>query len=178
MLKFILLGLLAVVAIFAVVAALQPADFKITRTARLAAPAATVFPYFNDLHKWNDWSPWARMDPNAQNTFTGPESGLGAGFAWAGNNEVGEGNMTITESKPVELVRMRLEFIKPFAAVNTTEFIFKPEGEQTSVTWTMSGTNGFMGKAIGLLMNCDKMVGGQFEQGFENLRALVEPKQS
>jgi len=83
--------------------------------------------------------------------------------------------MTITESRPNERVLMDLEFVKPFAGKNVTELTFKPEGNRTAVTWSMSGQNGFMGKAFSLFMNCDKMVGGQFEQGFANLKAFVEP---
>ena len=174
MFKYLLLGLAAIVVVLLIVAALQPADFRIARSATIAAPASAVFEQLNDFHKWNDWSPWAKMDPNAKNTFEGAPAGVGASFAWAGNHEVGEGRMTITESKPGELVRMKLEFIKPFAATNTAEFTLKPEGDQTAVTWSMTGRNGFMGKAMGLIMNCEKMVGGQFEQGFANLKAIVE----
>ena len=173
MLKFILIGLAAIVAVFLIVAALQPADFRITRSATIAAPPAAVFAQINDFQKWNAWSPWAKLDPSAKNTFDGPPAGVGAGFAWAGNSEVGEGRMTITESRPNELIRMKLEFIKPFAATNTTEFTFQPGGNETAVTWSMSGHNNFMGKAMGLIINCDKMVGGQFEQGFANLKAIV-----
>jgi uncharacterized protein YndB with AHSA1/START domain len=179
MLQFILIGLAAIIVIFLIVAALQPADFRITRSATIAAPPSAVFEQINDFHKWNDWSPWAKMDPNAKNSFEGPPAGVGAGFAWAGNNQVGEGRMTITDSRPNELVRMKLEFFKPFTATNVAEFTLKPEGSQTAITWSMSGTNGFMGKAMSLIMNCDKMVGGQFEQGFANLKAIVEkPAQS
>jgi hypothetical protein len=82
--------------------------------------------------------------------------------------------MTITESKPGELVRMKLEFIKPFAATNFAEFTIKPEGNQTTLTWAMTGTKGFMGKCVGLVVSCDKMIGGQFEKGLANLKAIVE----
>ena len=98
---------------------------------------------------------------------------MGAKFSWSGNNEVGEGSMQITASKPGESVVMDLVFIKPFAATNLTEFTLKPEGSGTAVTWSMSGKNGLMGKAVGMFMNCDKMVGTQFEKGFENLKAVV-----
>jgi hypothetical protein len=87
---------------------------------------------------------------------------------------VGAGSMTITESKPGELVRFNLEFLKPFKGTSTSEFTFKTEGKQTTVTWSMSGKNNFMAKAVGLFMDCDKMVGGQFEQGFANLKSVVE----
>lgn len=39
----------------------------------------------------------------------------------------------------------------------------------------MSGKNGFMGKAFGLFVNCDKMVGEKFEEGFANLKRVVAP---
>ena len=45
------------------------------------------------------WSPWAKIDPAAKITFEGPPAGTGAGYTWAGNNKVGEGRMTITDSQ-------------------------------------------------------------------------------
>lgn len=176
MLKKILIIFALAVAAFLIAAAMQPADFRVTRSATLSAQPAAVFEHVNDLHKWNDWSPWAKLDPAAKNTFEGPASGVGAVFRWAGNHEVGEGSMTITESRPLELIRIKLEFVKPFAATNTTEFVFKPAGDQTEVTWSMSGTNNFTGKCMSLVMNCDKMVGGMFEKGLANMAAVVEAK--
>ena len=173
MLKKILLGLAAIIVIFLIVVALQPADFRITRSAVIGAPPAAVFEQINDFHKWDAWSPWAKLDPNAKNSFDGPASGVGAKFSWSGNNEVGEGWMKITASKPAESVVMDLVFTKPFAATNLTEFTLKPEGSGTAITWSMSGKNGFMGKAVSMFMNCDRMVGTQFEKGFENLKAVV-----
>lgn len=176
MLKKVFLALLAIVAVFLIVAALQPADFRVVRTATIAAPPAAVFEQVNDFQKWEAWSPWAKLDPNVKNTFEGPAAGVGAVFRWAGNHEVGEGAMTITESRPPELVRIRLDFVKPFAATSTTAFTFKPAGGGTEVTWSMAGRNEFIGKCMSLVMNCDKMVGGQFEKGLANLRGVVEAK--
>ena len=82
--------------------------------------------------------------------------------------------MTITDSHPSDLIRIKLEFMKPFAATNTAEFTFKPEGDQTVVTWSMAGKNNFMTKAIGLFMNCDNMIGGQFEKGLADLKSVAE----
>jgi hypothetical protein len=174
MIKFILIGLAAVIVVFVIVVTTRPADFRIARSATFAASAPIVFEQINDLHKFNDWSPWAKIDPNAKATFDGPPAGVGSSFAWSGNSEVGEGRMTITESKPGEVVRMKLEFIKPFAATNTAEFTLKPEGNQTTLTWSMTGKNGFMAKAFSMFVDCDKMVGSQFEQGLANLKAIVE----
>jgi len=82
--------------------------------------------------------------------------------------------MTITESRPNDLVRLQLEFIKPMAATNMSEFVFTPEGNQTRVDWSMTGKNDLLAKAFGLVMNIDKMVGADFEKGLNNLKNLTE----
>ena len=170
----ILAVLAAIIVVLVIVVALQPADFRIARSATFAAAPATVFAQVNDLHKFQDWSPWAKIDPAAKATFEGPSAGTGASFSWAGNMEVGEGTMTITESHPSDLIRFRLDFRKPMAGTNTAEFTFEPEGDKTVVTWSMSGHNNFLAKAVSLAVNCDKMVGGQFEKGLADLKTIVE----
>jgi hypothetical protein len=152
---------------------MQPGEFRVTRSATMPAPAVAVFPHVNNLRSWEAWSPWARLDPTAKSSFEGPDAGNGASMAWAGNNKVGEGRMTITESRPDEMVRIRLEFLKPMKATNSALFSFKPDGGGTLVTWTMSGTNSFAGKLFNLFVNCEKMVGAQFEQGLANMRAVI-----
>jgi hypothetical protein len=174
MLIKILIALVVIVAVFAIIVALQPSEFRIVRSASISAPAPEVFAQVNDFHKWEAWSPWAKLDPAAKATFEGPPAGTGAIFRWAGNKEVGEGSMTIIESRPSEVIRIRLEFLKPFAATNTAEFTFKPEGNQTAVTWSMSGRNNFIAKAFCLFMNMDKMVGGQFEKGLASMKSVAE----
>lgn len=174
MIDIILILIVVAVIIVLVIAARQPADFRITRTGIISAPASAIFPHVNNLQNWEAWSPWAKLDPNAKNAFEGPSEGVGAKMSWAGNNKVGIGSMTITESRPNDFIQFRLEFQKPMQATNTAEFAFKSEGDQTTVTWTMTGTNNFMGKVMGLIMNCDKMVGGQFAQGLASLKAVVE----
>jgi len=174
MLKIILIALAVIVVVFVVIVAVQPSDFRITRSATIAAPPEAVFAQVNDLHNWEAWSPWAKLDPAAKSTYEGPAAGVGAAFAWSGNNKIGEGRMTVIESRPDELVRFKLDFLKPFKASNTAEFTFKPEGNQTAVTWSMYGKNNFLSKAVGLFMNCDKMVGGQFEQGLAQMNSVTE----
>lgn len=179
MLKIILIALAVMVVVLVAVVALQPAEFRVERSATMSAPAPVVFAQVNELHKWEAWNPWQKIDPAMKLTFAGPPAGPGASYSWAGNNEVGEGRLTITESRPSDLVRIKLEFMKPFAATNTAEFTFKPEGDRTAVTWSMEGKNNFMAKAINLCMNMDKMVGGQFEKGLADMKKVVEaaPKQ-
>ena len=169
----ILLALAFIVIIFIIVIAGRPDEFTVTRAASMAAPPEKIFPHVNDLHQWEAWSPWAKLDPNAKNTFSGAAAGAGAAMAWAGNKKVGAGQMTITESQPSGLIRLRLDFQKPMSATNTAEFTFQPEGHQTVVIWSMSGKNNFFFKAFGLFGNCDKMIGGDFEKGLASLKSVT-----
>lgn len=170
----ILFILLALLIVLIVVIALRPADFRISRSATFSAPQTAVFEQVNDLKKWDKWSPWAKLDPNMKQTFEGPPVGTGASSSWVGNNQVGEGKMTITESRPSDLVRMKLEFLKPFTATNDVEFTFTPDGDKTVMTWTMTGKNNFVSKAMGLFMNMEKICGDQFEQGLMSIKSIVE----
>ena len=178
MIKKILLAVVIIVVVvvgaLAVIVALQPSHYRVERSTTISAPAATVFAQVNDFHKWEAWSPWAKLDPAMRQNFEGASAGTGAVYTWSGNSEVGEGRMTITDSHPNDSIKIKLEFIKPFAATNATDFTFTPQANQTNVKWTMSGDNNFMGKAFGLFMNMDKMVGTDFEKGLAQLKAVAE----
>ena len=177
MLKWILLSVVGIVVVFIVVVALQPADFKVERSATVRAPANAAFAQVNDFQNWRAWSPWEKVDPALKRNYDGPKAGIGAIYAWQGNKDVGEGRMTITESRPGELVRIKLEFFKPFAATNIAEFSFKPAGaDNTAVTWTMTGQNNFLSKAMCLFVDMDRMVGGMFEQGLAQMKTVLEPR--
>ena len=173
-LKFIVIALVVIVGALAGIVALQPDEFHIVRSATMAAPADKVFAQIDDYHNWDAWSPWAKLDPAAKNTFEGPAAGKGAIFSWDGNDKVGAGRMTTLESRPNELVKIKLEFSRPMQDTSTVEFTFKPDGGKTLVTWSMTGRHTFMSKGVCLLMNMDKMVGGQFEEGLANIRKIVE----
>lgn len=157
-----------VLAFFAYVA-MQPPVSVISRSAVIAAPAAQIFPNVNTLKKWDGWSPWAKLDPNAKTSFEGPDAGVGSIFKWSGNSEIGEGAMAIVESKTDEAIKMRMDFVKPFASVSDVDFAFKPEGDGTRVTWTMTGEQPFLARAMCIIFRADKQVGAMFDQGLANL---------
>ncbi len=170
----VLLIVVAIIAIILVVASFQPNDCRHTRSAVIDAPPATIFAHVNDFHQWPAWSPYEKLDPGMKRSYSGPPAGVGTSYAWEGNNQVGAGSVTIKETTPNELIVISLVMTKPFACDNRVEFAFKPEGKGTVVSWTMSGKNHLLGKVMGLFMNMDKMVGGQFEEGLANLKRVVE----
>ena len=174
MLIKILIAIAVIAIVFVVVVAMQPSEFRVARSATMSAPAPAVFAQVNDFHEWEAWNPWGKIDPAMKQTYEAAPAGIGAIYTWVGNKNVGEGRMTLTESRPSDLIRIKLEFFKPFAGTNIAEFTFKPAGNQTAVTWSMAGKNNFMAKAIHLFMNMDKMIGGQFEKGLAEMKSIVE----
>lgn len=169
MLKKILLGLVAALALFLAYAASRPADFRVERSATLAAPAAALFAQVNDPRNFNVWNPFMKLDPNVKNTYRGAASGVGATCSWDGNSEIGAGSSTIVESRPGELVRMRMDWKRPMEGTSTVDFTFRPAGDKTVVTWAMYGQNGFLGKVVSVFLDCETMCGPAFEQGLAEL---------
>lgn len=152
----------------------RPAEFHIERSLQMNAPAATVFGYINDFHKWSLWSPWDKLDPSMKREYSGASSGVGAAYGWTGNDQVGSGKMTITETMPPEMVKIALDFIAPFEAHNRATFSIRSAGTSSTVTWMMDGENGFMGKAASVFMDMDQLVGKDFEAGLASIKQAAE----
>ena len=174
MLLKILISVVVVIAVLVVVISLRPSRMHIERSLAMNAPAQVVFEQVNDFHAWAGWSPWEKMDPQMKRTFSGAGSGVGAIYAWSGNNKVGEGRMTIEKSDAPSRIEIKLEFFKPWQATNKATFTFTPSGGGTTVTWAMDCTHNFAAKAFGLFMNFDKMIGGDFEKGLAAMKGIAE----
>ena len=173
----IVLGIVVVLIVAALVfIAMRPDNCHVERSAQINAPPDLVFSIINDLHQWGHWSPWDKRDPDMKKTYSGPSEGPGAIYGWNGNKQVGEGRMTILESKPGELVSMKLEFFRPFAGTNQVKFTLAPSEGGTRVSWIMDGKYNFITKTMGLFMSMDKMIGTDFEQGLANLNTVAQAK--
>jgi hypothetical protein len=173
MLKKILIGVAGALLLLLALIALQPATFHVERSISVAAPPENVRALIDDFHAWRGWSPWEKLDPNLQRRYDGPPSGAGAKYAWRGNQQVGEGRMTIEQSGPSRVV-IKLEFLKPFEATNTATFTFVSAEHGTKTTWAMDGRNNFMSKAFHLVVDMDKMIGADFERGLQSIKAGAE----
>lgn len=164
--------LLAAVVLLLTLAALRPDSFRVERSAVLAASPALVMPLISDFRQWARWSPWEKIDPTMQRTYSGAEQGVGAVYGWTGNGKAGAGRMEILQCDE-SLIRIRIDFFKPFAASNTVEFSLQPQGNGTALRWAMFGPSPFVSKLMGLVFNMDKMIGKDFEAGLANLQGLT-----
>ena len=155
-------------------ASTMPDTFRIERTVRIEAPAERIFPLVNDLHRHIEWSPWEKKDPAMARSHTGAPSGRGAIYEWDGNGEIGKGRMEIVQSDEPGQVVLAMDFLAPFEAHNTAEFVFDEDGDATTVTWAMYGPQQFLGKVMSVFMDMDAMIGTEFETGLANLKSMTE----
>ncbi len=174
MIKKILLVLALALVTVLILAVFRPDTMVVERSATMAAPPSAVFSVVNDFSRWNEWSPWAKLDPEMKTSLEGPKTGVGAIYRWSGNTEVGEGSTTLVESVPNEKVAMKLAFVRPFPGESDVQLSFTPEGGGTKVTWAMQSPQPYIGKLMGIFMDCEKMCGDSFLEGLANLKQVVE----
>jgi hypothetical protein len=173
-LKLIAIALIVLLGAVLAFAAAQPDRFAVQRSASIKAPPDKIYPLIADFGRWSAWSPYEKKDPAMKRSFSGPESGKGAVYAWQGNGEVGQGRMEIAQAAAPSRVTLKLDFMQPFEAHNTVEFLLEPKGDATQVTWAMQGPMPFLSKVICLFMDMDRMVGADFEAGLANLKSVAE----
>lgn len=154
-------------------AAFKPATFRYQRSLLIKAPAEKIFAILVDLHHWKTWSPYEKMDPAMKQTHSGAETGKGAVYEWDGNNKVGQGRMEIMEITEPTRIIMKLDFFRPFKAQNIAEFLLEPKDAATKVTWAMYGPSPYMARVMSFFINCDKIVGKQFDEGLANLARVI-----
>ena len=169
----VVLGVIMVAAVLAF-AATRPDSLHIQRVTVINAPPETIFPLINDFHRWSSWSPYENVDPAMKRTYSGAANGPGAVYEWEGNMQIGQGRMEITDTSQASSVTIKLDFIKPLEGHDIARFTLVPEGEATTVTWTMDGPSRYVGKLIGVFVNMDTMIGDQFDTGLANLKAIAE----
>ncbi len=171
-----LIGIVALViaVILAIVTLVQPSQAHIEKSIIINAPPEAIFPEVSNYRNFVTWSPWSKMDPEAKQTFEGPDGKAGSKMSWDGP-ESGTGTQWIEEVEENKRVKSGLAF-GGYSATYSNEFILEPEGDGTKVTWTYDGPNdGIMGKAMWVIMG--SLLNSQYEQGLKDLKELVESKQ-
>ena len=162
-----------IIAAVLLIATTRPDAFRVERSTAIKAPPATIFALIDDFHCWGTWSPWEKLDPGMKRTFSGAASGVGAVYGWEGK-KAGTGRMEITDVVPASKIMIKLDFTKPMQAHNITEFTVAPQGDTTTLTWSMHGRTPFMGKVMHMVFPMDKIVGKDFESGLAALKAAAE----
>lgn len=107
-------------------------------------------------------------------TYSGAPSGKGAVYEWSGDRNVGSGKLEIIESVAPSRLVIQLDFITPFEGHNHATFTLLPEAEGTKVVWVMDGPMAFVPRVFSVFISMDKMIGKDFEDSLESLKAVAE----
>lgn len=169
----VLSGLGVVVLAFMGYVATRPSHFNYERSRVIAATPEKIFPYLRDFRLGAQWNPYDQKDPQMKRTFSGAAAGPGMIMDFEGNSDVGSGRLEVVREVPGSLVELRLAMTKPMEVSNTVIYRLSPEANGTRMTWSMTGENGFLGKLMTVLIDCDKMMAGDFETGLTNLERVV-----
>lgn len=171
-----LAGLALLVGVLAGAAALRPDELMVSRSRALSAPVDKVLPFLTDLELWGRFNPWDRRDPNMKKSFGDRKAGVGASYHWAGNQDVGKGSLTIVGIDPIPSgteVQYDLAFLEPFESTADVSIRVIAEGQGSRVTWSMRSPENFISKLMGLFMDMEGMIGGDFEAGLANLEQVT-----
>lgn len=173
----ILITLGVLIAVFVGGAYVLPDEVTVSRSKRINAPATTVFALVNDLKEHRQWSPWSKLDPDMKQIYSGPVSGKGQKVSWKSDNpKVGTGSQEIIRSIAPRAVETRLDFGEMGTATAVINIVEK--NGKSLVTWSFhtklssNPTERWMGLFF------DSYIGGQYEKGLGNLKALAENKPS
>lgn len=178
MIKKILAGLGLILTVFIVITALKPAEYLIKREVMINAKPEAVFPFLISMKNADTWMPWKELDPQVQNTYSGPEEGMGSISSWDSPGQMGTGKAEVVGAIPNQSVKIKITYTKPMEMNQDSEFILTPMGDATQMTWTVTGNQAFFARLMCtvMFMNMDKYVGGMFEKGLNKLKITVEGK--
>lgn len=176
MIKKILIGLGALLAVFVIIAAMKPEDYLIKRDVTINAKPEVIYPYLVSAKNADSWMPWKEVDSQVQMTYSGPVEGVGSVSSWESSGDMGTGKAEVVGAILNQSVKTKITYTKPMEMSQDSEFALTPHGESTLMTWTVSGKQPFFARLVCtlMLMNMDKYVGGMFERGLAKLKTMVE----
>ena len=120
---------------FMAVGFLLPGTWSAEVSIELPDAPEAVFPLLVDLGRWDEWTQWG----DVESTLSDPSFGPGALRSWD-DDQYGSGSVTITVSRPAELVRYRVRIAEGVEVIGELELEASTGG--SLVTWRERGDFG------------------------------------
>lgn len=172
-LKTFVVLIVLIIGLFFIIPLFLDTEYSLKRTVVVDAGKEKVKAYMVNFENFQEWSPWAEMDSVMEIEISGEPGTVGSSYEWEGNDDVGEGTMTITAVSE-DTVKVHLKFEEPFESESPTYYAFKDVGGKTEVTWYMEGKMAYPWNIMGLFVNMEEAIGKDFEKGLGNLKKKVE----
>jgi hypothetical protein len=159
-----------------IVALFTKKDYLVERQITINRPKQEVFNYIKLLKNQVHYSKWAMMDTNARMQYKGTDGTVGFVSVWESDNKkVGKGEQEITAITEGSRVDISLHFIKPFEGKGNAYLVTEAASPtQTTVKWGMYGRMNYPMNFMLVVMNMDKMLGGELAEGLTNLKSVLE----
>jgi effector-binding domain-containing protein len=170
-LKWLLIVVLAIVALVLIIAAFVPRDRMFTNSIEIESSPRLIFAQVNSLQNWDNWSPFLEDDPEMTSVYSGPNFGVGNRQEWK-SKKSGDGALEIVESINENKVVFALDF--GMGELYQTWFILDRTPDFVNVTWVskMDNLSYPMGR---LMMTLFKVrMEKTFQRGLDNLKKYVE----
>jgi effector-binding domain-containing protein len=172
-LKFLGIGILALVLIFLIAAGIAPSENHLSRSIVIDAPMEAVRQNVVTFENMLKWSPWADLDTNQTVTIEN-DGQIGAIYTWDGADSlVGAGEQTILDITDDKVVT-HLHFTRPWESEADATTTLKEVDEGVEVTWSYDDHVDYPMNIMNLFFDMDAMLGPDFEKGMARLKELVE----
>jgi hypothetical protein len=166
-LRYILFGLIGLIALVLLVAAFLPKDFKAESSIVINKPKQEVFDYMRHIKNMDNYGVWNLSDPNMKKGYEGTDGTVGFKYSWDGK-KAGKGTQTI---KKIEDGRIETELDFGFGDPAISHMIIEEVSpDQTKVTWGISGRSSWPMNLMSAIYDMNPM----FQEGLGNLKNVLE----
>lgn len=175
-LKIVIFALIGLVAIVLIAAAVVKKEYAVERETAINKPVAEVFGYVKYLKNQDNYSKWANMDPAMKKEYRGTDGAVGFVSAWdSDNKDVGKGEQEIKAITEGERVDFEIRFFEPFESTDLAYMTTEAVNDSTTlVKWGFNGKMPYPMNLMLLFMDMETMLGGDLEEGLNNLKAVLE----
>lgn len=172
-LKIFGIVVIVLIALFLIIPLFVPNEYKVEKSIEINKERSEVHNFMKYFSNFDKWSPWSEMDPDMKVEISGDDGTVGAQYYWKGNDDVGEGKMTITSIRDSE-IKIDLQFMEPFEAESPTVYKLKDSENGTEVSWYMEGEMSYPWNIFMLMMDMEEAIGKDFDNGLTKLKSAIE----
>ncbi len=174
--KFVLIAIAGLIVILLIVALFTKKEYGVIREVTINKPKSEVFEYVKLLKNQENFSVWAKMDPKMKKDYRGTDGTVGFVSSWDSKmKDVGKGEQEILKIAEGERIDYELRFIEPFASTSLAYITSEGVSEtQTKVKWGFTGKMNYPMNLLMLTMDMEGMIGKDFQDGLNNLKAILE----
>jgi len=173
-LKKIFLWIVIVLAVLIIIAFLLPKSYHVESNTLMANNKSLIYNLTSNLNKWDLWTSWKQKDTGAVYELIGPDGHVGTTRKWEGKT-IGNGQMTLTQLVPGELVGYDLSF-QYGKYQSKGKITIETVGDSSKVSWIDEGDLGYnpLSRYMGLFMG--RMLIPDFNKGLAKLKRVVNER--